>query len=172
MTRPWIEPGSPRPLANTVIIMQRSSKTYKYLGIFETDTIKQVEMKEKFMKEYLIRTRKLLETKLYCRNLVQEQNTWAVHLVRYSEAFSKWTREELKLMDQRTRKLMTMHKALHPRNDVDILYLYRKEGGRGVRRIESVYASIRLEDCLEKRRRRLITATRSNTATTWSAERK
>ena len=36
---------------------------YKYLGI------KQVEMQYKIKKEYLRRTRKLLETKLCCRNL-------------------------------------------------------------------------------------------------------
>ena len=30
------------------------------------------------------------------------------------------TREELRHMDQRTRKLMTLHKALHPRDDVDM----------------------------------------------------
>ena len=30
-----------------------------------------------------------------------------------------WSREEFKQMDQRTRKLMTMHKGLHPRDDVD-----------------------------------------------------
>ena len=34
-------------------------------------------------------------------------------------------------MDQRTRKLMTMHKVLHLRDDVNRLYLSRKEGGRG-----------------------------------------
>ena len=38
-------------------------ETYKYLGILEADTIKQVEMKDKIKKEYLRRTRKLLETK-------------------------------------------------------------------------------------------------------------
>ena len=36
-------------------------------------------------------------------------------------------------MFQRTRKLMTMHKALH---DVDRLYESRKEGGRGIARFE------------------------------------
>ena len=36
-------------------------ETYKYLGILEADTIKQVEMNEKIKKEYLRRTRKLLE---------------------------------------------------------------------------------------------------------------
>ena len=51
-------------------------------------------------------------------------------------------------MDQRTRKLMAMHKALHLRDDVDRLYVPRKEGGRGLASIEeSVDTSIqRLED--------------------------
>ena len=55
-------------------------------------------------------------------------------------------------MDQRTRKLMTMHKALHPRDDVDRLYVSRKEGGRGLASIEdNVDASIQLlEDYIEK----------------------
>ena len=38
-------------------------------------------------------------------------------------------------MDQRTRKLMTMHKAFHPGDDIDRLYVSRKEGGRGLARI-------------------------------------
>ena len=46
-------------------------------------------------------------------------------------------------MNQRTRKLMTMNKALHPRDDVDRLYVSRKEGGRGLTCIEdSADASI------------------------------
>ena len=57
-------------------------------------------------------------------------DNWSVHLVRYSGPFLKWTREELKQMDQRTRKLMIMHKTLHPTDDVDRLYTSRKWGGR------------------------------------------
>ena len=34
------------------------NETYKYLGILEADTIKQVDMKDKIQKEYLRRTRK------------------------------------------------------------------------------------------------------------------
>ena len=109
--------------------------------------------------------RKLLETKLYGRNLIKGINTLAVPLVIYSGPFLKWTREELKQMDQRTRKLMTMHKALHPRDGVDRLYVSRKGGERGLAGIEdSVDASIqRFEDYIEKNRERLITATRNNT---------
>ena len=66
-------------------------------------------------------------------------------------------------MDQRIRKVMTMHKALHPRDDVD--YVTRKERGRGLTSIgDSVDASIqRLKDFIEKQRGRLNTTTRSNT---------
>ena len=103
------------------------NETYNYLGILEADTIKQVEMKDKIQKEYLRRTRKLLETKLSSRNLIKGINTWAVPLVRYSVPFLEWTRDELIQMDQRIRKLMIMHKALHPRDDVDRLYVSRKE---------------------------------------------
>ena len=57
-------------------------ETNKYLWILEADIIKQVEMKEKIRKEYLRRTRKLLETKQYCRNLIKRINTWGVPLVK------------------------------------------------------------------------------------------
>ena len=142
------------------------NETYKYLGILETDTIKQAEMK--IQKEYIRRTRKLLETKLNSRNLIKGINTWVVPLIRYSGPFLKWTRDELKQMDQRTRKLMAMHKALHPRDDVDRLYVSRKEGGRGLASIEdSVDASIqRLKDYIQKYEGGLITATRNETENT------
>ena len=54
---------------------------------------------------------------------------------------------------------MTMHKALHPRDDVDRLYVSRKEGGKGLASIEdTVDASIQwLEDYIEKHERGLIT---------------
>ena len=144
------------------------NETYKYLGILEADPIKQVEMKDKIRKEYFRRTRKLLETKLPSRNLIKGINTWAVSPVRYSGLFLNWTWDELKQMDERTRKLMTMHKALHPRDDVDRLYVSRKEGGGGLASIEeSIDASIqRLEDYIEKHERGLITAISNDTDNT------
>ena len=61
-----------------------------------------------------------------------------------------------------------MHKALHPRDDVDRLYVSRKEGGRGLASIEdSVDASIqRLEDYIQKQDGALITAIRNDTDNT------
>ena len=44
-------------------------ENYKYLEIFEADTSKQAEMKEKIIKVYLRRTKKLFETNLYSTNM-------------------------------------------------------------------------------------------------------
>ena len=150
------------------IRMLGEKETYKYLGILEAGTIKQVEMKDKIKKEYPRKTRKLLETKLSGRKLIKRINTWTVSLVRYFGPFVKWIREELKQMDQRTRKLMTMHMALNPRDDVERLYVSRKEGRRGLASIEdNVDASIqRLEDDIEKCKGGLITAIKNDTDNT------
>ena len=43
-----------------------------------------------------------------------------------------WRRHELQGMDRKTRKLLTMYGAFHPKSDVDRLYLPRAMGGRGL----------------------------------------
>ena len=100
--------------------------------------------------------------------IIKRINTLAVPLLVYLGSFLKCTKEELKQTDQGIRKLMTMHKALHPIDDVDRLYVLRIEGARGLTSIEeSVDVSIqRLEDCVEKHGERLITVTRKNSDNT------
>ena len=73
---------------------------YKYLGVLESDQVKQKEMKEKLRNEYKLRVRKVLQSKLNGRNTVQAINTWAVSSLRYSAPFIEWTREELRTMDR------------------------------------------------------------------------
>ena len=130
-------------------------KTYKYSRILEADNVKQAETREKIKKEYPRTNRKLLETNLCNRKLIKGINTWACPYVRYSGPCL----EELKLVDQRTRKQIMLQKALTLTQ-----YISRKEGRRGLASIEdSVNASIqRPEDYVEKRGGRLITATRNN----------
>ena len=87
-------------LQNNKIRTLSENVTYQYLGILEADTIKQVEMEDKIQKEYIRKTRKLLEIKLNSTNLIKGINTWAVHLDT-RDPFSngpemnleKWTKE-------------------------------------------------------------------------------
>ena len=46
--------------------LERLGGNYKFAGILEVDTIKQVEMMEKIRKEYHRRMKRSLETKLIC----------------------------------------------------------------------------------------------------------
>ena len=68
-------------------------------------------------------------------------------------------------MDQRTRKLITKHKVLHPRDNVDRLYVSRKERGRGLASVDDSFdESIqRLDDYRGKHEGGLITAIRNET---------
>ena len=63
---------------------------------------------------------------------------------------------------------MTMHKGLHPRDDIDSLYVPRKDGGRGLASIEDIVNTFiqRLEDYIEKHEGGLIMAIRNNTDNT------
>ena len=63
-------------------------------------------------------------------------NTCVDPLVRYSGLFLKWTRERFKQIDKITKKTMTMHKALHPRDDFDRLFVARRERGSGLTTME------------------------------------
>ena len=121
-------------------------------------------MKDKIEKEYPRRTRKLLETKLSCRNLIKGINAWAVLLVRYSGPFLKWTRDELKQMDQSKRKLITIYKALRPRDDVDRLYIKKRERKWTRKHWKQRWRIDAMTQGLHKKvRRKIITITKRNT---------
>ena len=79
----------------SVIKSVKDGESYKYLGMLQADQIKHQEMKDKVMKEYKRRVRKILETKLNAGNLIKGINTWAVSLLSYSAAFLDWTKFEM-----------------------------------------------------------------------------
>mgnify|MGYP001794065188 FL=1 len=123
------------PEGDTIHQME-DNEEYKYLGILEADDIKHEKMKDKIFKEYSDRVKRVLKSKLSAGNLFQAINTWAVSLYRYGAGVVEWTKDELKQIDRRTRKLIAMHRGMHPRSDVDRLYVERGKGGRGLMSIE------------------------------------
>ena len=72
---------------------------YKYLGILETEKIKEKKMKEKFSKEYLPRLKLILRLKLNGRNKIIPLNIWAVLITRYGAGILKWNTDALKNLD-------------------------------------------------------------------------
>ena len=113
---------------------------YKYLGVLESDQIKSKEMKKNVTKEYFRRIRKILKSKLNAGNTITAINSRAVSLIRYGAGILDWTKDEMRAMDRKTRKLLTIYRTLHPQADIDRLYMKRENGGRGM---------ISIEDCID-----------------------
>ena len=89
-------------------------------------------MKYKIQKEYYRRVRKLTSSKLNGGNTIRAVNSRAVSLVRYSAGMLKWTNDELKVIDRKKRKIITMSRAYHSHSDTERPYIPRMEGGKGL----------------------------------------
>ena len=89
-------------------------------------------MKEKIKKEYIKRLKAILKSKLNSGNIVKAINTWGVPVIRYSAGIVDWNNSELHNMHRKTRKVLNMYQALHPRSNVGRLYLPHSKGGKGL----------------------------------------
>ena len=90
-----------------------------------------MEMKEK-VRKYFHGMKKILKPKLNSGNVVTVINSRAVAVIRYSAGLIKWTKDDkLQTINRNTRKIMMIHRALHPQADVERLYILRNTVGRG-----------------------------------------
>ena len=127
-------------------------ENYKYLGLYESDQLCTREIKVKAKGEYKKRLRWILKSKLHGRNQITAINTFALPVLTYPAGIVKFTNLELKELDTLTRKHLTMYGSLHPRSDVNRLYIARERGGRGLLSVEDSIRKIEndIAEYLEK----------------------
>ena len=113
--------------------------TYKYLGIDEGDEIQHAKMKEKIRKGCYRRVRAILHTELNAKNKLEAINILAIPAVTYSFNVFNWNLEEIRRMDRKIRKLLTLNRMHHPKADVNIMYVPRKERGRAMINLEMCF---------------------------------
>ena len=75
--------------------------------------------------------------------------------MQYSFGIIDWKISELKKIDTKTRKVLNMHNMLHPKADVERLYLPRRDAGRGLIEVETAFktATIGLDHYLKHKER-------------------
>ena len=112
---------------------------YKYLGIQEAEGVANAANKEKVRKEFYRRVRAILQTELNARNKIMAINSLAIPIVTYGFNILYWTMPEIKRLDVKVRKLLTINKMHHPKADVDRLYIRRSDGGKGLLQLELMY---------------------------------
>lgn len=98
----------------------------KVSWVLEADGMKHSEMKEKIQKEYFRRVKTILKSTLKRGNTIKAINSRAVSTVRYGAGIVDWIKEELKVMDRKSGRLINIFRALQPHSD--LLYFKRFRG--------------------------------------------
>ena len=110
-------------------------------------------------------------TELSAKNKIQAAESLAVPVLRNCFGIFNWHQEELQKLDQKTRKLLTIHGQHHPKADVDRLYVPREQGGRGLMQLEAAHAVeiAKLMECVDRKEDPLIQVVRTHQHNTDSA---
>ena len=80
----------------------------KYLGQDENIGYNDVLNKERVIKEYMKRIRKIWSSELYSNNKIIDHNTFAIPVLTPTFGIIKWTKDELEQMDVKTRKISSV----------------------------------------------------------------
>jgi hypothetical protein len=109
---------------------------YKYLGINQSNHIQHSIIKENLEKQFYLRIKSILKSKLNGNNLIKAVNTYAVPLLTYSFGVIKWSKTNLQNINIQTRVLFTKFCKHHPKSAVERFNLPRENGGRGFSNLE------------------------------------
>jgi hypothetical protein len=88
-------------------------------------------IKENLEKQFYLRIKSILKSKLNGNNLIKAVNTYAVPLLTYSFGVIKWSKTNLQNINIKTRVLFTKFSKHHPKSAIERFNLPRENGGRG-----------------------------------------
>jgi hypothetical protein len=93
-------------------------------------------IKENLEKQFYLRIKSILKSKLNGNNLIKAVNTYAVPLLTYSFGVIKWSKTNLQNINIKTRVLFTKFSNHHPKSAIEKFNLPRENGGRGFSNLE------------------------------------
>ena len=123
---------------NDIVIQPVEGDTYKYLGQDENINFDSPINKKRVTKEYFTRVRKIWASELSAYNKVIAHNSFALPVLVPTFGILDWSIQDIKDLDIKTRKQLTMSGNFHPNSDIDLLYIQRNLGGTGLRQIQRV----------------------------------
>ena len=117
----------------------QDTDSYKYLGADEGVAYRGTLNKDRVVKEYIKRIRKIWKSELSARNKVIAHNSIAVPIVTPTFGILDWNKDEVEAIDIKTRKILTTTGNFHRNSSVDRLYMTREDGGRGLNSVYDVF---------------------------------
>jgi len=124
---------------HTTIKQLDQEKTYKYLGIEESEKVEHRMMKDRISKEYLKRVKLILRTELSARNKIEAIKSLAISVFMYSIGIIDWFQEDLNQLDVKTRKMLNAHRMIYKNQILSRMYVDRSEGGMGLIEMDNIY---------------------------------
>ena len=130
-----------QPLEMNDIVIQPIGEgdTCKYLGQNGNINFDAPINKERVTKEYFTRVRKIWTSELSAYNKVIAHNSFALPVLVPTFGILDWSIQDIKDLDIKTRKQLTMSGNFHPNSDIDLLYIQRNLVGRGLQQIQRVF---------------------------------
>ena len=122
-----------QPLEMNDIVIQPIGEgdTCKYLGQNGNINFDAPINKERVTKEYFTRVRKIWTSELSAYNKVIDHNSFALPILVPTFGILDWSIQDIKDLDIKTRKQLTMSGNFLLNSDIDLLYIQRNQGGRG-----------------------------------------
>ena len=111
------------------------------MGIDENISYVGLVNKTRVTKEYYTRVKRIWNSELPSVNKVIAHNSFAVPVLTTTVGILNWRIDEIKEIDIKTRKQLTMSRNFHPNGDIDKLYLPRGQGGRDIKMIARMFES-------------------------------
>ena len=111
----------------------QEGESYRYLGQDKNVAYEGAINKERFSEEYHSRVKKIWSSELSLFNKTIAHNAFAAPVITPAIGILDWTIQEIKDIDIRIRKILSVTGNFDPNSDVDRLYIRRNIGGRGLR---------------------------------------
>ena len=80
----------------------------------------------------------MFQSVLNAKNKLEAIKTLAVPVASYSFNLAIWNLQEIKRIDRKIRKLMTLNRMHHPKADVSRMYIPTKEERQGMINLEMI----------------------------------
>ena len=134
----------------------QEGESYRYLGQDENIAYEGTVNKEMVSKEYLSRLKKIWLSELSAFNKTIAHNAFEIPVIAPTMVILDWTIQEIKDIDIRSRKMLSVIGNFHTNIDVDRLYIGRNIGGRGLKSCQRLLKSriIALKQLLHRSKER------------------
>ena len=137
-----IKQSAQHPEINNICIKPiKEGESYKYLGQDENFGYVGSLNKEIVTTEYKKKVRKIWSSELSAYNKHLAHNTFALPVLTPTFGILDWTIREIENLDITTRKILNMTGNFNRNSDIDRLYLPRRNGGRGLKNVKTLYES-------------------------------